>query len=306
MTRESHVVTRGDEQPDSRIADAMLDSLQRYPIVVAYLGSEGNGGWNANVMFEVGYRLATRKPLVLIAHDGESVPFDLKDFRHVAVPPAASVPYRRHLSAEQYDETAAALRASIQQQTRPDALASPFPIADLFIDTTTRRSAEERGEHSIFVRASDKANQLFHVIRLYPGDPTLVGKQLTDVDRRLEPLIEPEQRREFALEQKVLLGRLLLGEIDVEAAIPLLFKDEACVDEPFRGRAFLPLMTDYEFKENGLAIRMLYLEIPSQVHPHGGVVRVDASDCRSLLREVKARSATAPNGLHRPAETAAS
>lgn len=294
VTREAYDVMRGDEQSNSRIADTILDSLQRYPIVVAYLGSGENGnGWNPNVMFEVGYRLATGKPLVLLAHEDRPVPFDLNDFRHVGVPSADKLPYDEKLSAQQYSNAGQALLSAIQRQARRGTLASPFAVADAFVDTTPERPEDECVQNSIFLRASDKANRLFHTPTLFKEDgpsATLVGKQLTTVDQRLKDLIDDNQWKKFAEEQEALFGRLLLKKPNIEATIPFVFKDAECVDKVFRGRAFLPLITDYEFKENGLALRILYLEVPSTLCHTGEILRVEPSDSRALLGALKAGS----------------
>lgn len=77
---------------------------------------------------------------------------------------------------------------------------------------------------------------------------------------------------------------------DAILGIPFVFKDAEPVDPAFWGRAFLPLLTDYEFKENGLAFRVLYLEIPSKMRHDNDVLRVDASDYRDYLNGLNARS----------------
>jgi len=110
------VIPSGTQFP-SRISDAELDALRRDPIVVAYLGSERHGGWSPTVMFEVGYRLATSKPLVLVAHEGDAVPFDLEDARRIEIPPASSLPYRLHLPADRYAEVTDVVREAIHAAT---------------------------------------------------------------------------------------------------------------------------------------------------------------------------------------------
>ena len=288
-TESSYKVVRGDDQPHARIADSILDALQRHPIVVAYLGSEKTGGWNPNVMFEVGYRLATSKPMVLLAHEDESVPFDLRDYRHVPIPPVERLPYDR--LAPEYEVHKKLLLDEIQRRTLHRGLKSPFAIADFFIDTTRDRPDRDRELNSIFLRASEKADRLFHTAKLFPEDGTLVGKRLTEVDARLGELIDAHQLDEFREEQERLFGRLLLRKPNIVATVPFIFKDEG-VEPEFQRRAFLPLITDYDFKENGLAIRVLYQEVPNTLVKltTDGVFKVAAADSRAFLSKLRVAS----------------
>src|SRR5215510_7818067 len=64
---------RADHQLTRDIADGIVTSLKVSPVVIAYLGS---APWNPNVILELGYRLATRLPLVIVcdeARPGENL-----------------------------------------------------------------------------------------------------------------------------------------------------------------------------------------------------------------------------------------
>ena len=60
------------------ISQQMLNRLKDDDLCIADLT-----GLNANVMFELGYRKGIGKPVILIAHDGQVLPFDVHDDRTV-------------------------------------------------------------------------------------------------------------------------------------------------------------------------------------------------------------------------------
>lgn len=77
--RPEEVVIRSDKIGDpGRITTQILHELVNADVVIADLT-----GTNPNVMYEVGIRQAQTKPYVLIAEDGQHLPFDLSDFRTV-------------------------------------------------------------------------------------------------------------------------------------------------------------------------------------------------------------------------------
>ncbi|MBD3340649.1 MAG: hypothetical protein GF353_16195 [Candidatus Lokiarchaeota archaeon] len=61
-----------------KISDDLLKSIQESVICIADLTSN-----NPNVMWEVGYAMALKKPLVTISQDIKNLPFDLKDWRTI-------------------------------------------------------------------------------------------------------------------------------------------------------------------------------------------------------------------------------
>ena len=62
---ENYSVYRDDGQHEPRIMEVIIRALERDPMVIAYLGYPP---WNPNVMWEVGFRLATYRPIVLLTH----------------------------------------------------------------------------------------------------------------------------------------------------------------------------------------------------------------------------------------------
>ena len=60
------------------ISQQMINRLKDDDLCIADLT-----GLNANVMYELGYRKGIGKPVILIAHDGQNLPFDVHDDRTV-------------------------------------------------------------------------------------------------------------------------------------------------------------------------------------------------------------------------------
>src|SRR5262249_33957507 len=58
------------------ISADLLNELETSAICVA-----DATGLNANVMWEIGYAMALRKPLILIGQNADCLPFDLRDYR---------------------------------------------------------------------------------------------------------------------------------------------------------------------------------------------------------------------------------
>ena len=78
---------RSDKELSSAILGDMTAALAMDPMVIAYVGSPP---WNPNVMIEIGYRMATRNPIVFLcdALENWEPPFDLHDHQFVVLPPA--------------------------------------------------------------------------------------------------------------------------------------------------------------------------------------------------------------------------
>lgn len=64
-----------------RVSERIIGNIFDHPIVIADITD-----LNPNVMFELGLRLASRKPTVVIMEDGGIIPFDIRDF-HIHIYP---------------------------------------------------------------------------------------------------------------------------------------------------------------------------------------------------------------------------
>jgi hypothetical protein len=76
--------TRADEIPESGMIPAQIDiSLKEADLVIADLTDK-----NPNVMYEVGFRQALGRPLIMIAQDIAGLPFDVKQYRTIEYKPS--------------------------------------------------------------------------------------------------------------------------------------------------------------------------------------------------------------------------
>lgn len=63
---------------EKKMTEQIIDHLKIDAIVVADMTSH-----NPNVFWELGYRQAMNKPVVLLIEKGQEIPFDLKDYRTI-------------------------------------------------------------------------------------------------------------------------------------------------------------------------------------------------------------------------------
>jgi hypothetical protein len=98
--RAGYDAVRADGGVGRDIVMGTTTALQNAPMAVAYLGPtpdsatgsrEGAGCWNANVMIEIGYRLASRLPLIFLCDqnsqgDVPELPLNLSTLKVIPLP----------------------------------------------------------------------------------------------------------------------------------------------------------------------------------------------------------------------------
>ncbi len=83
-----------------RVSERIIGNIFQFPLVVADISDS-----NPNVMLELGLRLASKKPTVVIVNIGGTIPFDIRDFHALQYPASLSI-----LEMENFiDELAATL-----------------------------------------------------------------------------------------------------------------------------------------------------------------------------------------------------
>lgn len=70
-----------DDTGTDRISERVIGNIFRFPIVVAVVSD-----LNPNVMFELGLRLASKKPTVVVQNEGGRRAFDISDFHALPYP----------------------------------------------------------------------------------------------------------------------------------------------------------------------------------------------------------------------------
>jgi hypothetical protein len=241
---------RGEMMRGNYILSDVLDALQSDPMVIVYLGPP-KLGWNPNVMIELGSRITTGAPYIVIKDSTSNgkpydLPFDLKDDRVIDIPE----------DEENNPELAAIKIRTIRERIRdivPPEWDDIYPTA-----TVDMKIGDPTGEASKYTDASRQTETLFDLKRI-------IGKEVLFVIQHLLEMMPSCQRQPFIEEQQNLIAKLLvptLGGIQsVRATIPIVFQTHP----KYKGRAFLPIITRYNLNKptNVLRIRVLYVEVTS-------------------------------------------
>lgn len=69
-----------------RISERIIGSIFEVPVAVADISD-----LNPNVMLELGLRLASKKPTIVVANNGGEIPFDIRDFHATLYPPDLNI-----------------------------------------------------------------------------------------------------------------------------------------------------------------------------------------------------------------------
>lgn len=69
-----------------RVSKRIIENIFKFPIVIADISDS-----NPNVMLELGLRLASKKPTIVIMNKGGNIPFDIHDFHALTYPASLSI-----------------------------------------------------------------------------------------------------------------------------------------------------------------------------------------------------------------------
>lgn len=251
---------RGDSMTGLKIMDEVMEALQTAPMVIAYLGLP-KPEYNPNVMLEVGCRLVTGLPIVILwdgSKDGKPPPFDVAHIRMIEIPASGS------------DEpTVTTIRRRLNESWE-GGWKFPHTCATIVVNTKDKESNR-------FIEASPELEDLFEIKGL--------------VRRKLDPVLKvlirkmPEWQREpFGLEQDRLIDRMnrdpIFSKVGVPiATIPIVFREH----KKYKGRAILPVIGGYSLIGDLLKLRLLYLDVTCVVQQHrDGYYFCNLSDCSAL------------------------
>ncbi len=234
---------RSDMRIDDRITNAMYNSLKVSPLVAVYLGSSP---WNPNVMVELGYRLSTNKPVIILkdaSADAKDLPFDIKDYNYIDIPHNVDT-----LSPEDH--------FSIVRRIRD------------FISAGPGRAWQYNYPAAVYDVSQGKVK----IVEVYGGIEELFGIHNL-IERDVREILDivyakmPEkQAAKIKSEQAQLIGLIVLGATEgVYATIPFLFDKHP----KYNGRAFLPVIDSFATPEDGvLRLRVTYFEVTGAVRKH--------------------------------------
>lgn len=250
------VVHPGDQSGADVWAD-ISNTLFSSDHVLAYLGVPP---WNPNVMVEVGYRLATGKPLVILAPRG--LPFDLANRRTVMLPEDPR-------TMSQADVEAAINQIAqlmTERETEDLGWADLRPTATIELDLRDVPVKEHRiGD------ASQQTADLFDLPRTH-----LIGMPPEDLMEHLGTLMDREQHDAFLQEQVLLYGQadsLSVARRPVYAEVPIFLTKHR--NPAYFHRAFLPAILTHERVEDRLLTRVVYLDVSRNLRSDNrGICRV--------------------------------
>jgi ubiquinone/menaquinone biosynthesis C-methylase UbiE len=245
------------KQHGTDIWSDIANSLLAFEHVIVYLGPPP---YTANVMLELGYRMATGKPMVVLASlsDGTRLPFDLQNHRAVPLPvdPTAI----KETDLQQYVEE---IVAKMNDRARNDlSWGDLYPTATIEVDT--RPVPPDVKDHKI-ADASQHMADLF-AIEL----SALIGMPPNEVMEQLRELMDPHQYKAFAEEQTTLytqlgydLGFVRGSRRTVHAEVPIVLLRHP--DPAFFLRAYLPAVLSHEQIGDRSLQRVVYIDVSRHI-----------------------------------------
>jgi ubiquinone/menaquinone biosynthesis C-methylase UbiE/nucleoside 2-deoxyribosyltransferase len=226
--------------------------------VVAYLGTPP---WNANVMVEIGYRLATGKPLVILAPQG-SLPFDLLNRRTIML--------AENPTTMADADAAKAVNAIVEMMTAREM--QDLGWGDLRPTATIELDLRDVPvKHHSVGDASQETADLFDLPRTH-----LIGMSPEDLIEHLGSLMDERQHEAFIEEQARLYAQadvLSVAPRPLHAEVPIFLTKHR--NPAFFHRAFLPAILMREQIENRLLTRVVYVDVSRQIRiDRQGICRV--------------------------------
>jgi TIR domain len=264
-------------------------ALENAPLAVAYMGPiadseaasrERTGCWNANVMIEIGYRLASRLPLIFLCDRNSEgnlpeLPMNLKALSVIDLP--RPDPGNPSWADSNSQETVDSLIKQIKEEEQERRiLDSVHPVAAINAASAQLSTAS----NLYYTAASDLADDVFGVEFEEGQAPRLVGRTLEQFYSGVQRRMHPAQWRAFERDQdqaRSKLKRWATGKGNKQsiAAVPIVFENHENPD--YNRRAFLPIIVqDYRPRDGGLNwynLRVLYLNVTTateKVKDEGG------------------------------------
>jgi hypothetical protein len=259
---------RSDWDRSLKITPQLLSSLQWDPKMIAYVGRPP---WNANVMLEVGYRLAMQKPVVILREPKvkgeETLPFDLSDRRVVFLPRAGE--RDRKLIRSTIDQ----IRDLLAEEESTLGRVYPYPMA-----TVRFRQVDGQGLLE-YAESTPAADHLFQ--------RDLEGITVQEFVSTITSLMSRPQYAAFETEQDQLIQQvhpmLFFKKPVPRATIPIVFT-KAHPDRSLIGRAFLPIIVRVLPEGSGdFSLRVLYLDVTGGVKKEKDILVADLSQIRSAV-----------------------
>src|SRR5262245_24283711 len=245
------------KQQGTDVWSDIANSLQAYEHVIVYLGLPP---YNPNVMLELGYRLATGKPVVVLVSQPREgrLPFDLQNHRSGLLPadPAS-------LKEDEIQHLIADIVDKMHERARNDlGWGDLYPTATVEVDL--RPVDPGLREHRI-ADASEHTAEMFGMEL-----PDLIGATPLEVMDRLRELMDQRQYEAFEKEQNYLYAELM-GNVHlargsrktVHARIPIVLTSHP--HPSFFLRAYLPAVLSHEQIGERSLQRVAYFDVSRHI-----------------------------------------
>jgi hypothetical protein len=303
--RAGYEAVRADGGVGRDIVMGTTTALQNAPMAVAYLGPisdagpgsrEETGCWNANVMIEVGYRLASRLPLIFLCDQNAEgnvpeLPLNLAVLRVIPLPrPDPKAP--RWVDPEPQETVDSLVRQFQEEEQAGRLLDSMHPVAAI-----NGANAQLSSPNNLYyTAASDVADDVFGIEFGDGRAPRLVGRTMEQFLASAEKRMHPNQWDAFRRDQQSARSKLKLrarGEDEKQstATVPIVFENHE--NDDYNHRAFLPIIVE-DFRSpdprsSWYNLRVLYLNVTTATEKETGkdgkeyyVCRLDPTSDRRL------------------------
>jgi hypothetical protein len=247
--RTGYRPVRAHEIDSPTVTEPIISALSTHTLVIADLGS--GPCWNPNVMIELGFRLATAKPVVTLIDgqvDDSELPLHLRNLRHVAVDPS------------QPEKSVVDLISRIHRlesdTVTERAWTSGFPMIDFSFSTVL-------GGASQYIQANLCAARLYGCS--HPDQ--LIGRSLDEMDKKLQSYMNRDIVKAFTDDQTRIINAILASfvsgkKIEVPSVrVPLWLANHP--EPEFRARVFLPMVVNYkkDEREKTIVMRVAFVDI---------------------------------------------
>jgi hypothetical protein len=241
---DGYEAVRADELMAKTIAEPIISALNTHPLVVADLAAPP---WNANVLTEVGFRLATGRPIVFLADGNPSVdiiPLHLRNVRIHQIDPSAP-------TTEDVDTLAGLIREHGKGE-KVNSWESHYPIIEFSLPLTPTGVGR-------FIYANPQAAGIYG--KKSPDD--LIGHPVDEIDRDLHKFIPDFHRQPYDDDQAALVGKLIQrAPGPLTAKVPLWFTNHTITT--LNNKVYWPVLVQHRYASDldlGIVLRVLFADV---------------------------------------------
>jgi hypothetical protein len=234
---------RSEQLSTNTIFEPIVSALNTYPLVVADLAAPP---WDPNVLTEIGFRLASGRPILFLADTDptpECVPLQLRNVRiHIIN------------SANPIKQDVANLVESIKRYgPKVNYWESDHPTIEFSISW----NSPEGGR---FIFANERAAKVYGLTQ--PEE--LIGRPVNEIDPKLRQFMPKGHYDEYDRDQNAILGKIVKRVSGPKTAeVPLWFIEHTYRDE--KDQIYWPVIVQYRYvsSEEGadIVMRVIFINI---------------------------------------------